>query len=80
MAVYLPTELLSSAGDGWSLSAVVSLRSRQPFTVTAGRDNNRDGNNNDRPNLIGDPKLDPDRPPAGVVGEWFNPQAVAQSA
>ena len=31
------------------------MRSGAPFSVTTGRDNNLDGNNNDRANLVGNP-------------------------
>jgi hypothetical protein len=66
--------------NGWSLSAIVTLRSGNPFTVTSGKDNNLDGNNNDRANLIGDPYLDPHRPRSQVVAEWFNTAAFAPNA
>lgn len=71
--------VLRGVVNGWSLSAIASFRSGQPFTVTSGKDNNLDGNNNDRPNLIGDPYLDPHRPRSAVVAEWFNPQAFVQN-
>jgi outer membrane receptor protein involved in Fe transport len=37
--------------DGWSISAIVTLRSGLPFTTTSGTDDNMDGNTNDRPNV-----------------------------
>lgn len=63
--------------DGWSLSAIVSLRSGRPLTITNGSDANLDGNNNDRANLVGDPVLDPNRPRSEVVERWFNTAAFA---
>jgi hypothetical protein len=45
----------------------------------AGRDNNYDGNNNDRANLVGNPYLDPDRARSAVVARWFNTAAFAQN-
>ncbi len=48
--------------------------------MTSGRDNNYDGNNNDRANLVGNPYLDPDRARADVVARWFNTAAFAQNA
>ena len=72
--------LLRSLAAGWSLSSEVYLRSGEPFTVTSGKDNNADGNNNDRPNMVGNPVLDPDRSRAAVVEEWFNTAAFAPNA
>lgn len=68
--------------DGWTLSAIVKLRSGRPLTITAGRDANGDGTNNDRANLVPgvDPTLDPDRPRIDVVQEWFNTSAFAEPA
>jgi hypothetical protein len=47
--------------------------------VTSGKDNNADGVNNDRANLIGNPFLDPSRSRAAVANEWFNIAAFAQN-
>lgn len=38
--------------NGWQVSGIVLLQSGNPFTVLAGADLNRDGINNDRPDLI----------------------------
>jgi outer membrane receptor protein involved in Fe transport len=38
--------------NGWSVSAIISMRSGTPFTVTSGTDDNMDGDNNDRPNVL----------------------------
>jgi len=61
--------------NGWMLSTITTLRSGQPFNITTGTDNNRDGNSNDRPNLIGNPFLDPNRGRSVVVNGWFNTTA-----
>ena len=58
--------------NGWQLSAIVNFQSGLPFTVTSGQDNNLDGNNNDRANLVGNPFLDPNRSRAAVTAMWFN--------
>jgi len=47
--------------------------------VTTGKDNNLDGNNNDRANLVGNPYLDPHRSTAAVTGMWFNTAAFVQN-
>jgi hypothetical protein len=61
--------------NGWTVSGILTLRSGDPFSVTSGRDNNLDGSNNDRPNLVGNPFLDPDRPRAEATAQWFNTAA-----
>ena len=38
--------------NGWSISGVLSMHSGKPFTITSGNDDNLDGDNNDRPNLL----------------------------
>lgn len=61
--------------QGWTVSSIVSFRGGQPFTVTSGRDNNLDGLSTDRPNLIGNPVLDPHRSRNEVTNGWFNAAA-----
>jgi hypothetical protein len=61
--------------NDWTVSSIVSLRSGRPFTVTSGTDRNLDGSNNDRANLIGDPRLHPDRPRSETTARWFDPTA-----
>ena len=41
--------------SGWQLNGITTLASGNPFTVTSGTDTNRDGTNNDRANVTGDP-------------------------
>jgi hypothetical protein len=62
------------------LSGILSLRSGEPFTVTSGRDNNLAGNNNDRANLVGNPRLYPDRPRSETTARWFDPAAFVPNA
>jgi carboxypeptidase family protein len=71
--------LVRSLADGWSISAIASFRSGLPLTITSGNDNNRDGNTNDRADLIGNPVLDHDRPRSEVVAKWFNTDAFRQN-
>jgi TonB dependent receptor len=42
--------VVQSLLNGWSISAIVTMRSGVPFNITSGSDDNMDGNNNDRPN------------------------------
>ena len=64
---------------GWSLATILSMRSGTPLTVTAGNDVNFDSQNNDRPDLIGNPYLDPNRPRSQVVDQWFNLAAFSKT-
>ena len=65
---------------GWTVSGIASFRSGTPFNVTSGRDNNLDGVNTDRANLVGIPFLDPHRSRSDVTNAWFNTAAFAQNA
>jgi hypothetical protein len=69
--------VVRAIANGWSISAIVTMRSGGPLTITNGSDSNLDGNNNDRANLVGDPVLDPNRPRNEVVAAWFNTAAFA---
>jgi len=66
--------------NGWELSAIVTLQSGLPFNITAGSDINLDGNNNDRPILVGNPYLDPNRSRTDAIAAWFNINAFAKPA
>jgi Carboxypeptidase regulatory-like domain/TonB dependent receptor len=66
--------------NGWGVSTIIKARSGAPFTVTSGRDNNLDGNNNDRADLIGNPQLSPNRSRADVTAAWFNTAVFKQNA
>lgn len=61
--------------NGWTVSAIVSFLSGDPFSVNAGEDVNLDGQDNDRASLIGNPLLDPNRPRSEVTRQWFNTAA-----
>ena len=63
---------LKAVVNGWQLASSITLQSGLPFNVTTGTDVNLDGNNNDRPNLNGNPFLDPNRSRSEVTGAWFN--------
>jgi hypothetical protein len=65
--------------NGWTLSPIVTFNSGLPFTVTSGKDNNLDGQSNDRANTVGNPVLDPHRDRAAVLAQWFNPAAFVSN-
>ncbi|HYO81790.1 MAG TPA: carboxypeptidase regulatory-like domain-containing protein [Bryobacteraceae bacterium] len=61
--------------NDWTVSSILTLRSGLPYTVSSGTDRNLDGMNNDRANLIGEPRLDPNRPRPEASARWFDPAA-----
>lgn len=66
------TRLLLS---GWSLAAAISMNSGKPFTITSGKDDNLDGNNNDRPNVLPgkfERVLSTSRSRQEEMAEWFD--------
>src|SRR5215813_6091204 len=66
--------LLRNVINGWSISPIVRLHTGIPFNVSNGADANFDGNNNDRPQLIGNPHVaDPN------AFMWFNTAAFAKN-
>lgn len=69
--------LLRAVVGGWSLTAITTLRSGSPLTITAGSDRNFNGSNNDRADLIGTPGLDPNRSRSQVVAQWFDTAAFS---
>jgi len=66
--------------NGWSLSAIGTIQSGTPLTVTTGADTNVDGNSTDRANIVGNPALDPHRSRADVTNAWFDATAFAKPA
>ncbi len=66
--------------NGWTVSAIVTLQSGAPLTITSGQDRNLDGLTTDRADLVGDPVLDSGRSRTDLVTQWFNRAAFAQPA
>jgi hypothetical protein len=73
--------VLRLLADDWTVSTIVRLASGDAFTVSSGRDNNGDGNGNDRVNVVAgvSPVLDPNRPRSEVIRQWFNPAAFVEN-
>jgi hypothetical protein len=72
--------VLSKLAQDWTLSAIVTLQTGTPLTITAGSDRNLDGLTNDRANLVGDPEMDHGRPQGELIEGWFNTAAFALPA
>ncbi len=64
--------------DGWNVNGILSFYGGQPLRIRSDRDNDFDGYPNaDRPDVVGDWKLSPNRSRAEVLEAWFNPRAFA---
>jgi Carboxypeptidase regulatory-like domain len=63
---------------GWQLNSIVLLQSGSPFNILSGVDSNRNGINNDRPDLVGTPYLSSGRSRSAKIAEFFNTSAFAQ--
>jgi len=66
--------LIRNIVNGWSISPIARLQSGTPFTISNGADANLDGTNNDRAQLIGDPRIS-----NPTAAEWFNIAAFAKN-
>src|SRR5688572_6974024 len=66
--------------NDWTISAIVTLQSGTPMTITSGLDRNFDGLTNDRADINGDPKLDSGRPREELIEQWFNTTVFSQPA
>lgn len=69
--------------NGWTVSAIANMRSGKPFNITSGKDDNFDGNSNDRPNLVpgqivGNLPYHRILPHAGGQPLWFNTDAYCE--
>ena len=74
------TPAVNALINGWTISTIVTLQSGTPLTIGSGQDRNFDGLTNDRADIVGDPKLDPDRRREEVIEQWFNTAVFAQPA
>ncbi len=66
--------------SGWQVNGITRIQSGTAFNVVTGRDTNLDGNNNDRPNLIGDPALGGDRSRDEQIARYFDVAAFQAAA
>jgi hypothetical protein len=65
---------------GWSLNGIATFYAGQPLLITSGTDRDFDGLTNDRPNVVGDWYLSPDRPRPQILQQWFNTSAFQANA
>lgn len=69
------TEWYARVLGGWELGGIVVLASGNPFGVVSGQDISASGIGNDRPDLVGDPRLDSGRNRAQKIDRYFNTAA-----
>ena len=68
------------AFGGWQANGILTISSGRPFNVVSGQDRALTGGGSQRPNLIGNPFLDVNRPRAELIARYFNPTAYALPA
>ena len=80
LSTFMGKSAVAAAGfDGWEFSGISRLVSGPPFSVTLGTDNSLTGIGLDRPNLVGNPSIDGDRPRNERLTRWFSTAAFAAS-
>ncbi len=72
--------LLRAAAGGWQFNGLLTARSGNPFDVQIGSDVALSGTKNQRPNVIGDPRLPSDRSKNDRIMAWFSRDAFARPA
>jgi hypothetical protein len=65
---------------GWAANIIGAFYTGIPINLLSGTDNNFDGINTDRPNVIGTWQLSTGRPHGQLVQEWFNTGAFQPNA
>jgi outer membrane receptor protein involved in Fe transport len=60
---------------GWQVNGIFTASSGRPFNVVSGTDRAFTGAGTQRPNLVGNPHLDPNRSRAELIQQYFNPAA-----
>ncbi|MBL8212275.1 MAG: TonB-dependent receptor [Bryobacterales bacterium] len=65
---------------GWQVNGIFAINSGRPVNIVSGTDRAFTGAGTQRPNLIGDPVLDPNRSRADLITRYFNPAAFALPA
>jgi outer membrane receptor protein involved in Fe transport len=65
---------------GWQTNGILVAQAGRPFTVTSGQDRALSGTGTQRPDLIGDPKLDPGRSRDALMAMYFDLSKFVQPA
>ena len=72
-----PKKGLARLLGGWQLNGIFHISAGSPFNVVSGQDRALTGTGTQRPNLIGDPRLDRSRSRNDLTARYFNPAAFA---
>jgi hypothetical protein len=73
------SRLVRSTFNGWTVSAIVTFQSGLPLQIITGTDDNRDGNVNDRPNLVNGMPATGIAPRSATPYKWFDSAAFCTS-
>jgi len=65
---------------GWQTNGIFTAQAGSPFNVTSGQDRALSGAGTQRPNLVGNPHLDPNRSRSELINQYFDPTAFALPA
>ena len=65
---------------GWQFNGIFTISAGTPFNVVSGQDRALNGGGSQRPNLVGDPRLDVNRSRNELINRYFNPAAFALPA
>jgi hypothetical protein len=66
--------------SGWQINGITDVHTGSPFNITSNIDSNFDGNSTDRPDLVGNPKLDTGRSRPQLIAQYFNTAAFKAAA
>ncbi len=71
--------------NGWAIAPIITWQSGMPFSIMCGCDNSETGDYVDRADFapgatLATAKLDPGRPHAELIQEYFNPAAFTENA
>jgi hypothetical protein len=76
----IPAGALKYVVNGWQVNGIVILQSGGPLNITTGIDNSFSGINQDRVDIVGNPRLDAGRPTAERIARWFDTSAFVDNA
>ncbi|MBM3734956.1 MAG: TonB-dependent receptor [Acidobacteria bacterium] len=62
---------------GWQFNGIFTAQAGRAFNVVSGTDRAFTGAGTQRPNVLSDPRLDPNRPKDDLLRQYFNPAAYA---
>jgi hypothetical protein len=79
-AVEWKNSLLNRTLGGWSLGYIAEFRSGLPYGVIEQTNTTNSFSASQRPNIVGNPKIETSRPKSQWLEQWFNTSAFAAPA